>query len=156
MGMKVTKSSLDRTLSRLEAAPKLVATATEEVFCEVLADVVGRIRNGELSSWDDNTGSLRSSVGGGVCRKGRIVKTCGFDTVLNGSEGADKGRKLLSELAAKYSRYDYVLIIVAGEEYAVYVEAIDGKVVLSSGLLYMEKTLPKLLRERINKALRRL
>ena len=156
MGMKVTESSLDKTLRRFEKAPKAVENATVEVFGGVGAEVVEKIRNGELSSWDDQSGSLRSSVGGGVCCKGRIVKTVGFDTVLNGSDGARKGKELLEKLAIEYARYDVVLIIVAGEEYAVYVEAIEGKVVLSSGLLHIEHTLMRLLKERITQALRRL
>lgn len=154
MGIKVTKSSLERTLARLEEAPNVVYSATVEVFASEGAKVVEQIRNGEMSSWDDQSGSLRSSVGGCVICKGRIVKTFGFDTVLNGAEGARKGKETLARLAVEYARYDVVLIIVAGEEYAVYVEAIDDKVVLSTGLLYLERTLPKLLMERITKALK--
>ena len=56
----------------------------------------------------------------------------------------------------EYAVYDYALIIVAGEDYAVYVEAIEGKVVLSSARLRTDRALPRLLKERINQALRRL
>lgn len=154
--MRVTKVSLDRTLARFTEAPKIVGSVTEEVLSEVGADIVEKIRNGELSSWNNQSGSLRSSVGGGVTRKGVIVKSFGFGTILSGAEGSRKGRELLSRLALEYAVYDYALIIVAGEDYAVYVEAIEGKVVLSSARLRTDRALPRLLKERINQALRRL
>ncbi len=156
MGIKVTESSFEKTLAQLEAIPKVVYSTTEEVFASEGEKVVEQIRNGGMSSWNNVSGSLRSSIGGGVIRKGNIVKTFGFDTVLAGSEGANKGKELLARLAIEYAHYDVSLVIVAGEDYAVYVEAIDGKVVLSTGFLYLEKTLPKLLRERITNALKRL
>ena len=156
MGMRVTKVSLDSTLARFTEAPKIVGSVTEEVLSEAGADIVEKIRNGELSSWNNQSGSLRSSVGGGVTRKGVIVKSFGFGTILSGAEGSRKGRELLSRLALEYAVYDYALIIVAGEDYAVYVEAIEGKVVLSSARLRTDRALPRLLKERINQALRRL
>ena len=130
--MRVTKVSLDSTLARFTEAPKIVGSVTEEVLSEVGADIVG------------------------VTRKGVIVKSFGFGTILSGAEGSRKGRELLSRLALEYAVYDYALIIVAGEDYAVYVEAIEGKVVLSSARLRTDRALPRLLKERINQALRRL
>ncbi|MBO4551409.1 MAG: hypothetical protein J5733_11825, partial [Bacteroidaceae bacterium] len=62
----------------------------------------------------------------------------------------------IAEAAAQYAQYDYVLVIVAGEEYAVYVEAIEGKAVLSEGYIYIERNLPKLLKERVKQALKSL
>ena len=63
---------------------------------------------------------------------------------------------LAQSLASQYAHCDYTLIIVAGEEYAVYVEAVENKIVLSSGWLYIKKELPKVLRERVKQALQKI
>ena len=90
-----------------------------------------------------------------VCRKGQIIKSSNFGAVLNGAEGSEKGRKLSRRLAAEYARYDFALIILAGEEYAVYVEAVDGRVVLAGGQLYVEKNITRILQDKINEVLKK-
>lgn len=151
--MKVTGASINRVLTLIGRTDKIVEKAVEEAYAEVGENVVKGIRNGDLSNWQDDSGNLRSSIGYVVCRNGRIVKSSNFNTVLNGVEGSAKGRKLSEQLASTYSNYDFALIIVAGEEYAVYVEAIDNKVVLAGGQLFVEKNTTKTLQEKINKAL---
>ena len=153
MGMKIEQSSLDRTLERLSKTEDAVNLAIEDVLAEVGEYVSNGIRSNELSSWIDHTGNLRSSVGYAVIRRGQVVRMSDFGTVLNGSEGPEKGRQSVAEAASRYAQYDYVLVIVAGEEYAVYVEAIEGKAVLSEGYIHIERNLPKLLKERVKQAL---
>lgn len=151
MGMKVM--NLDKTLARIDKVSEAANVVTEEVLAEVGEFVTDGIRNGSLSSWLDHTGNLRSSVGYAVIKRGDVVKMSDFGVILNGEEGSEKGKQLIFKLASEYSQYDYVLIIVAGEEYSVYVEAIESKAVLSEGLISIERNLPKLLKERMNKAL---
>jgi len=155
MGMKITSESLNRTLQMLDTAEREITEVVSSAFAEAGEFIVEKVRNGEMSNWMDVSGSLRSSIGGVVCSRGHIVKMFGFEAVLNGSGGADKGREMARSLAAEYSMYDNVLIIVAGEEYAVYVEAVDGKVVLSAAYLYIEKQMPALLRNKIRNVLRK-
>lgn len=151
MGMKVM--NLDKTLARIDKLEEVAHVTIVDVLAELGEYVSTGIRNGELSSWIDRTGKLRSSVGYAVVRRGEVIKMSDFSVILNGSEGAEKGRQAIAEIAAKYAQYDYLLIIVAGEEYSVYVEAIEGKVVLSEGLIHIERNLPKLLKDRMKQAL---
>lgn len=148
------KMSINRFMTFTGKANEIVRSAIEDVYAEAGIYVVYSIRSGQMSNWDDDTGNLRSSIGWAVCRKGRIVRKSRFGVVLNGSDGAAKGIALIERLASEYAHYDMALFIVAGEEYAVYVEAIDNKVVLAGGQLYIEKNITRRLKERISQALR--
>ncbi len=151
--MKITQQSIARVCNYLGSANEAVETACAEVYAEAGAYIVDSIRSGRMSDWDDQTGNLRSSIGYVVCVKGRVVKMSDFSIVREGAEGARKGRELAERLARELSSRDMALIIVAGEEYAVYVEAVEGKVVLSSAYIHLERTMPSMLKERIRKVL---
>lgn len=153
MGMKV--DSVERVLTLLVRANEEVENAVAEVYSEVGRDAVDGIRNGTMSNWQDQTGSLRSSVGCVVARRGRIISEHGFGAVLGGAQGASKGRRLARKLAAEHSAKDFCLVIVAGEEYAVYVEAVEGKAVLAQGRLYVERNIPQMLERKIRLVLDR-
>ena len=155
MGMKVTESSERRVLSMLGRFRMDLDEAVTGAFSDIGSYVTDRIRSGEMSSWSDSSGALRSSVGYAVCRKGRIVSRSGFQTVGGGSEGSASGQELISTLASRYSGYPFALLIVAGMEYAVYVEALDNRVVLAEGQLYVEKNITRALQGRIDEVLRK-
>lgn len=151
--MTVQKDSMQKLLSRLDAQKEAFETATVDALSQTGEYVSEQIRNGNLSNWNDDSGSLRSSVGYAVAHRGQIVRMSDFTAVLNGAEGSRKGRELVKEIASEYSTFDYVLILVAGEDYAVYVEAIENKIVLSSGWLYIKKELTNVLRQKIHEAM---
>jgi gamma-glutamylcysteine synthetase len=73
-------------------------------------------------SYMDQTGNLRSSIGYVILENGVQIELAGFDTVKEGKEGAARGKALVEEIAGKYP-VGYVLIVVAGMEYAAAVEA---------------------------------
>lgn len=98
------------------------------------------------ASWFDQTGNLRSSIGYVVVYDGQIVNTTGFNQVKKGSDGKREGREL-AEYLAKKQRKGYALIVVAGMNYAAYVEAMENKVVLASSELLAERELPNMLRQ---------
>lgn len=152
--MKMTGSSVNQVLTLLGKAKDAVEKAVEKAYADAGEYVVKAIRSGEMSNWDDNTGNLRSSVGFVVCRKGRVIRQSDFGVVLNGAEGSQKGIDLAKKLAAEYAQYDFALIIVAGEEYAVYVEAVNNRVVLAGGQLYIENNIIKRLQEQISRTLK--
>lgn len=80
----------------------------------------------------DHTGNLRSSVGYAIVKEGMLVHS-DFTKAGKGSDqasGQREGEKLARELAQIYNS-GYVLIGMAGMEYAVSVEAIEGKDVIS-------------------------
>lgn len=88
-------------------------------------------------SYTDRTGNLRGSTGYCVVADGEIVQTAGFARVLSGTEGPNKGRDYIRELASGYTS-GIVLIVVAGMHYAAYV-ADRGYNVLDSAELLAEK-----------------
>lgn len=97
-------------------------------------------------SWFDQTGNLRSSVGYVISYDGKIVQYSEFRQVKDGSEGKKTGKEFAEELVRKYSN-KYVLVVVAGMNYAEYVEAMDNKVVLASAELFSREELPKMMRK---------
>lgn len=85
----------------------------------------------------DDTGNLRSSVGYTILKNGETVRTSSFDRVKKEATKAKKeSTKLLDELRSKFNT-GFVLIVVAGMDYAVTVEA-RGRNVLSSSKLLAE------------------
>ena len=66
--------------------------------------------------------------------------------MLEGVEGAAKGRMLAENLIAQYPDADFCAVLVAGEDYAIYVQALHGLDVTASGeaLLreLLESTIP--------------
>lgn len=70
----------------------------------------------------DQSGNLTSSIGYVILRNGSVMSKAGFDKVKNGDEGVMQGESLAMRLASNYP-YDYALLVVAGMDYAAYVEA---------------------------------
>jgi hypothetical protein len=109
-----------------------------------------RDRSGE-DSWYDQTGNLRSSIGYAIYSYGLKQIESSFDSVLGGSEGSQKGRKMVEELASRYSD-TYALVVVAAMEYADYVEAIESKDVLASTEIYAKREVGRYLQKAIREA----
>lgn len=153
--MGMTLEGVRATLARMDSAREALDDATLDAFAYAGEYAVRGIRTGDMSEWNDQTGNLRSSVGCCVARKGSVVTESGFGTVLGGAEGSDTGKGLAYQLAHEYSQYPYVLIVVAGMKYSVYVEAARGKVVLAGGQLWAENNIGKILQGRIDAATRK-
>lgn len=81
----------------------------------------------------DHTGNLRSSIGYVIVKDGEII---GKDFKLSEKKGSDKqtgrreGEQLAMDLVKTFSK-GYVMIGVAGMKYAVFVEAMENKDVLT-------------------------
>lgn len=103
---------------------------------------LARDRAPELS-WIDRTGNLRSSIGYILTHNGNVIQYYGFEQVKQGSDGVKIGKDFALEIARRFSN-EYVLVIVAGMNYAEYVEA-RGKDVLSTPELFARKELPKIM-----------
>lgn len=95
------------------------------------------------NSWYDQTGNLRSSVGY-VIAHNKNIQYSTFNQVKQDSEGVKTGKDLAEELAKRYSN-NYVLIVVAGMNYAEFVEAMDNKDVLASTELWAREQVPLML-----------
>lgn len=76
--------------------------------------------------YDDQTGNLTSSIGYAVLDNGRVYKRSSFAAVSSnkgdGTDGSKTGSDLIAQLAQKYASEDMALVIVAGMEYATYVQ----------------------------------
>jgi len=88
----------------------------------------------ETRTFEDQTGNLASSIGYVLVHDGKIVGKATPNKVKDGDEGVREGQAYLDNLAEKYGRIGWVLIVSAGMDYAAYVEA-SGRVVLSSAEL---------------------
>jgi hypothetical protein len=96
----------------------------------------------ENHRYKDQTGNLTSSIGYCVLDNGSVVKSSSFERVKNGTDGSAKGREFLNSLISEHSS-GLVLIIVAGMQYAAYVEAKNLNV-LDSAEQLAERLLPQL------------
>lgn len=113
-------------------------------------ETVNYIRNrGAAESWMDQTGNLRSSVGFVIVDDGQVIYQSGFETVKEGSEGSRIGKEFSSSLAEKVEQFKkgLVLIVVAGMEYASYVEAMENKDVLVSSKPFANRIVKELIKE---------
>lgn len=171
MGIKVKIPSL----SGLEDMLRSQLTAVDNAIIyrlEVLGEkCVAEAR--EHHGYTDRTGNLTSSIGYVIAKDGEIVRQGGFAPVHgqyenmqhvqyktktgkmvdywakgqsgDGSKGAAEGPAFAREQVSKYPK-GYVLIIVAGMNYAVYV-ADKGYNVLDSAEILAGKEAPRMMQE---------
>lgn len=92
--------------------------------------------------YKDQTGNLRSSIGYCVLEDGKVVSESSFGVVKDGSQGSKEGTEFLHRVISEHSS-GLVLIVVAGMEYAAYVEAKNLNV-LDSAEQLAERLLPQL------------
>lgn len=109
----------------------------------------------EIDSWYDHTGNLRSSIGYSVFDHGKKLFESAFEPIKNGKEGQSEGKKLVDELASKYAS-TYALVVVAGMNYAEYVEAIESKDVLASTELWARAKVDDYLKKALQRAEKRI
>lgn len=84
----------------------------------------------------DHTGNLRSSIGYVVLNNGKVItmNTQEADRGTDRKTGVRTAEQFIQELSKKYNK-GYVLIVVAGMDYAAEVEARGRNVISSSKLL---------------------
>lgn len=88
----------------------------------------------------NHTFNLRSSLGAVVFRNGMIVHE-NFEAVSGGSDGLQKGKQVAQN---NIPSTGLGMMLVAGEDYALYVEARDNKWVISGSSMRLTKLLQKL------------
>lgn len=111
----------------------------EKVFIDALARIgeecVTEAR--ENGDYLDQTGNLRSSIGYAIIKNGQVIVSSSFESVRQGSVGQNQGRKLIQSLIPEFGR-NIVLVVVAGMNYAAYVET-KRNVISSSELLAKQR-----------------
>ena len=144
MGIRMTTKLSevhDMLMREAERVERLTIRALSKLGEQCVTKI--RDRSGD-KSWYDQTGNLRSSVGYVIAHNKNIIQYSSFNQVKQGSEGVKTGKDLAEELAKKYSN-NYVLIVVAGMNYAEFVEAMDNKDVLASTELWAREQVPLML-----------
>jgi hypothetical protein len=96
----------------------------------------------ENGTYMDQTGNLRSSIGYIVLNNGQQISSATPGTT---NEGRQQAREIISEVGAKYPK-GFVLICVAGMDYAAAVES-KGRDVITASSIIAEETLKKSLNE---------
>lgn len=120
------------------AADEFEKSVHEELVQKLIASGEELVRIARSSrTYQDRTGNLTASIGYGVFLDRKMVAHGGFTNAV----AAEKGLRVL-ETAGQRLSDGYVLVIVAGMEYAEYVES-QGRVVLASAKAQSDNVLRK-------------
>ena len=147
--MKMDMRQIRDILNR-EAQKHLQRTIT--LLQYVGETVVNEIRTSHISDWNDKSGNLRSSIGYIITMDGKPITMSAFGKVVgpepdpDAPDGSQEGKDYASQLAALYPS-GIALIVVAGMEYASYVERRDNKVVLAQGEIEAKWLVEQMIRE---------
>lgn len=93
----------------------------------------------------DRTKNLRASIGFVVAKNGQILSE-DFKPLDGATEGVTAAKRLSSAVVREYST-GYVLIGVAGMKYAVYVEAMENKDVITNATNFTKDHIKKVSRD---------
>lgn len=127
----------------------IALSLTYTALARLAEQCVNRIRDRDAEdSWNDQTGNLRSSIGYIITQNGTPLVSGGFLPTSapqgTGAKGQQVGQSYAESIVRQYAGCLLVLVVVAGMEYAVYVEAMDNKDVLASTKLWAEKKWAKM------------
>lgn len=130
-----------KCITDVESLARDVVERVRNITIEALADAGERAVSLCKSSktYKDDTGSLTASIGFGVVKDGNLVRVGGF----GGGTGGSRGMAFLDSVRGDVRDG---LIIVAGMEYALYVER-KGYVVLDGGTLRVAQDIANYLRD---------
>lgn len=82
----------------------------------------------DIDTYKDRTGNLRSSIGYLIVKDGLILGISGFPVVKDGKQGSSGGKEYALTLTTRFPK-GLALIVVAGMDYAGYVEAMNYDVI---------------------------
>lgn len=124
------------------------AKIIESALIREMEIIVTRLENHAKDSagYQDQTANLKNSIGGVVLKDGIPIQYSGFS-----GEGGEEGKNFINSLISDYSN-GYVILIVAGMEYATYVENYHQLNVLKKSELLLPSEMDKMFK-RLEKAL---
>lgn len=119
------KFNLDAIFQELEVRlHPIIIQAVTEAFEMACLEVVKQAKS--LDTYQDQTNQLRSSIGYQIYNQGVLVtdyfQADGKGDGSGSSQGVARGKMVAAEAAREYSN-DVVGVIVAGADYALYVES---------------------------------
>lgn len=145
MGVSVTAPSTNEVNNILAKILDIIYQEVTRSLAYLGEQTITYIRDRSgVDSWFDQTGNLRSSIGYAIFQEGKKVIGSTFESVLNGSAGSSAGQAYINSLASKYADA-FALVVVAGMDYADYVEAMERKDVLAGGALQARQKIDKYL-----------
>lgn len=140
------KFDIDEIFRNVQQKVNAIMIGVEEAMMKTCLEIVTHAK--QLNTYEDQTNNLRSSIGYIIYNKGEKVAEYfnqdGGGGGGTGTDGIGKGKEA-AESAAKDFPEDLVGVIVAGEDYALYVES-KGYDVLSGPCLEAYPILEKNLR----------
>lgn len=108
--------------------------AIVQVLSRLGVECVTKAREPHAGDWEDHSGNLRSSIGFMITYNGKKVTSDGFEPTAapdgNGAEGQQEGQNFIMSIASQNSQ-GYALVMVAGMNYAEFVEAHESRDVLA-------------------------
>lgn len=127
-GFRLTnKKQLMANLTKFsERAEKVIETRLRLIGLQFVRDA--RLK----ADFTDRTGNLRSSIGFIITKDGKVVYE-DFERTKNGADGYTSGRDFAKRVAGEVSGR-WVLIVVAGMEYAAAVESKGFDVITGSSM----------------------
>lgn len=155
MGMKCDQQPHD--VSRFFIAAASIIEKQIRIHLQLGGErCVNRVRDRDKdTSWIDQTGNLRSSIGYAVAEYGRKELEGGFKEIAQGKDGTQAAKDAIDRLIPLYTQ-TYALIVVAGMDYASYVEDMNGKDVLASTELWAKPEMSKLIAQALTIAARKI
>lgn len=133
---------------QIEVASKEIQTEILEMLRYVGRTAVNIMRSNKANDYTDRTGNLRSSCGYAIAFNGDVKSISNFETVNEGGDGSTQGKDLARKIAVENSQGQrYALILVAGMNYASYVQNLHGRDVIESASLEAEKLADELSRK---------
>lgn len=127
---------------------KKYAIKIERALIREMEIIVAKLENHAKQSggYQDQTGNLKGSIGGAVLKDGIPIEYSGFE-----GEGGEEGRNFINSLIDQHVG-GYVILIVAGMEYASYVENYHQLNVLKKTELLLPSEMQKMF-NRLERAL---
>lgn len=102
-------------------------------------EAVNIMRSTKANDYTDQTGNLRSSCGYAVAFNGTLKAQSGFEVVKDGYDGSEEGEALARRIAIEDSQGQrWALVLVAGMNYASYVQNLHGRDVMESATVIAE------------------
>lgn len=129
--------NFDDILKNQDAFIQMVEQTLFDILDRTLIEITNLAKS--TNTYTDRTNNLRSSIGYVIYRDGVFVKsnfaTDGSGTEGSGESGTSTGLREANEVAKDFSD-GYVCVLVAGMDYAVYVESKGYDVVSGSWLQF--------------------
>lgn len=121
MGDIVVKFDIDKLFAGIYEAVDIITDTVADAMQMACLEVT---RNAKLlNTYEDRTHYLRSSIGYVIYNHGeKVAESFSSTGGTKGSAGVEEGKRRAAEAAAQYPN-DIVGVIVAGADYALYVES---------------------------------